>query len=65
MFAFTVPFFGMALSALLFGEELGLRLLLGAAAVTAAILIVTVHGGGTKGAGQQDVEEKTAAERST
>jgi drug/metabolite transporter (DMT)-like permease len=65
MFAFTVPFFGMALSALLFGEELGLRLLLGAAAVTAAILIVTVHGGGTKGAGEPDLEEKTAAERST
>jgi drug/metabolite transporter (DMT)-like permease len=65
MFAFTVPFFGMALSALLFGEELGPRLLLGAAAVTAAILIVTVPRGGVKRSTELRGEEETAAERST
>ena len=65
MFAFTVPFFGMALSALLFGERLGLRLLLGAAVVTAAILIVTVPGGGATRATGVEAEQEAAAERST
>jgi drug/metabolite transporter (DMT)-like permease len=64
MFAFTVPFFGMALSAVLFGERLGGRLLLGAAAVTAAILVVTVRGAPPKPA-RADAREETAAERST
>ncbi len=41
MFGFTVPIFGVVLSALIFGEALTVRLLAGAAAVTAGIIVVT------------------------
>ncbi len=41
MFGFGVPFFGVFLSAVIFGESLSANLLAGAALVTAGILIVT------------------------
>ena len=41
MFGFSVPIFGVAMSAVVFHEELQLNLLLGVALVTAGILIVT------------------------
>ncbi len=41
MYSFTVPFFGIAFSALLFGEPVTDRILTGAALVTAGILLVT------------------------
>ena len=41
MFGFSVPVFGVAMSAVVFHEELQLNLLLGVALVTAGILIVT------------------------
>ena len=40
MFGFTVPFFGVAASAVLFGERVGAQLVLGVALVTAGIYIV-------------------------
>lgn len=45
MFAFLVPFFGVFLSAWLFGETINPDLLLGASLVTAGIVIVTRFGG--------------------
>ena len=44
MFGFTVPFFGVFLSAVIFGESIGANLLAGAGLVTAGILIVTRKG---------------------
>lgn len=41
MFGFTVPVFGVLLSAWMFGEEIGSRLVSGAALVTLGIVIVT------------------------
>jgi len=41
MFGFSVPFFGVFLSAMIFGESLSANLLVGAALVTIGILIVT------------------------
>ena len=41
LFGFTVPFFGVALSLLLFGEKIGGHLIAGAALVTAGILVAT------------------------
>ena len=41
MFGFTVPIFGVALSALLFGEQITERLAIGAIAVAGGIVIVT------------------------
>jgi drug/metabolite transporter (DMT)-like permease len=41
MFSFTIPFFGMAASALLFGEPVTGRLIAGAAMVTIGIVIVS------------------------
>jgi drug/metabolite transporter (DMT)-like permease len=41
MFGFAVPVFGIVLAALIFGEPISTRLLLGAIAVTVGILIVT------------------------
>jgi drug/metabolite transporter (DMT)-like permease len=41
MFSFTIPFFGILLSALLFGEPISTRLVAGAVVVTAGIVVVT------------------------
>jgi drug/metabolite transporter (DMT)-like permease len=41
MFGFTVPLFGVLMAALILGEQISSRLLLGAVAVTAGIVIVT------------------------
>ena len=41
MFGFLVPFFGVFLSALVFGEEVQPHLLIGAGLVTVGIIIVT------------------------
>lgn len=41
MFGFTVPFFGVGLSLLLFGEKIGPHLLAGAALVTVGIVVAT------------------------
>ncbi|MEP7366599.1 MAG: DMT family transporter [Acidobacteriota bacterium] len=43
MFAFTIPFFGVAVSALIFGEAITPRIVLAGVMVTAGIAVVTVR----------------------
>ena len=57
MFGFTVPFFGVFLSAVTFGESLSANLLVGAALVTAGILIVTRRQKPREAAGSDRADE--------